>query len=491
MFIKSRFFTTKIGQCASWAIISVVVVLFSINDVEGSELYIGAESVNITPTLPVSLAGQMRMRIAEEVETPLTGSIVLLENINGNKSEISIWISMELVVITDELRDRIRNRVGKLIPEVNPEKIIINATHTHTGPSTRKGLFILPENVLSVEETLDFLSERISGGVVSAWKSRSNGSVTWGVGEAKLGMNRRAVYYDGSARMYGSTDIPEFKGLEGYEDHSVNILYFWNDNDKLIASCINVACPAQEVEGRSKVNADFWYPVRSQLREKFNEDLVVLGWIGAAGDQSPHLMYGEKSDSRMRSLRGLTRLEELARKIVVTVEDVYHVVKEDRYSDITMHHEVKQLSLPKRLVTVESVGEAKKAIQEIASDSVKKILNYRRIKWHQSILDRYKLQQDDPDDTYDIEIHVVRLGDVAICTNPFELFTEYGIRIKSRSPALQTFVIQLAGSGTYLPTMKAVKGGHYSAIIQSNEVGPEGGDILVESTVRELSNFWE
>jgi hypothetical protein len=75
---------------------------------------------------------------------------------------------------------------------------------------------------------------------------------------------------------------------------------------------------------------------------------------------------------------------------------------------------------------------------------------------------------------YTAEVHVLRLGDIAICTNPFELFTDYGIQMKCRSEALQTFVIQLAGSGTYLPTDRAVAGGGYSAIVQSNRVGYEG-----------------
>lgn len=77
----------------------------------------------------------------------------------------------------------------------------------------------------------------------------------------------------------------------------------------------------------------------------------------------------------------------------------------------------------------------------------------------------------------------MKIGDIVICTNPFELFTEYGIAMQARSKALQTFVIQLSGPGTYLPTEKAVKGGHYSAIIQSTLVGPDGGQLLVDETV--------
>lgn len=79
---------------------------------------------------------------------------------------------------------------------------------------------------------------------------------------------------------------------------------------------------------------------------------------------------------------------------------------------------------------------------------------------------------------------------MVICTNSFELFTDYGIRIQARSNALQTFVVQLAGPGSYLPTEKAFKGGGYSAIIESNLVGPEGGQILVDRTVKLINDMF-
>src|SRR5690606_5444945 len=126
---------------------------------------------------------------------------------------------------------------------------------------------------------------------------------------------------------------------EGIEDHDLNVLYFWDEHDKLIATCINVSCPAQEVEGRSSINADFWYPVRKELQKTFGENLVVLGWIGAAGDMSPHLMYAEAGDDRMRKLRGLSRLDELARRITEEVIDIYGVVNSDKHADVKLLHE--------------------------------------------------------------------------------------------------------------------------------------------------------
>ena len=113
--------------------------------------------------------------------------------------------------------------------------------------------------------------------------------------------------------------------------------------------------------------------------------------------------------------------------------------------------------------------------------------------WHQQVVTRFERQRAGTVQPFVMELHVLRLGDVAIATNAFELFTDYGIQIKARSPALQTFVIQLAGStemGSYLPTKRAVQGGGYSAIVQSNEVGPEAGQILVDRTVDRINALW-
>jgi len=91
---------------------------------------------------------------------------------------------------------------------------------------------------------------------------------------------------------------------------------------------------------------------------------------------------------------------------------------------------------------------------------------------------------------YQMELHALRLGDCAIGTNAFELYTDFGVQMKARSPGMQTFVIQLAGPGTYLPTERAVKHGGYGAVIQSSQIGPEGGQVLVEETVKAWKVLW-
>jgi hypothetical protein len=103
--------------------------------------------------------------------------------------------------------------------------------------------------------------------------------------------------------------------------------------------------------------------------------------------------------------------------------------------------------------------------------------------------ERFYLQKVEP--RYPADLHVIRLGDMAFATSPFELYLDYGIQIKARSEAVQTFVVELAnrpGSG-YLPTARSVAGGAYGAVPASTNVGPEGGRDLVNWTVNTINDL--
>ena len=62
--------------------------------------------------------------------------------------------------------------------------------------------------------------------------------------------------------------------------------------------------------------------------------------------------------------------------------------------------------------------------------------------------------------------------------------------MKARSKAIQTFVLQLVGPGSYLPTERAIQGGRYSAVVNSSLVGPEGGKVLVNLTIKIINSLW-
>jgi hypothetical protein len=474
----------------------LLIILLWVANTRAADLRIGAATADITPALPVALWGQFNLRIAHTAATALTANVLALESRGGDQSlDSAILVSCDLVGIPKDVLGLVREEVHKRLPNLDANKIFLNAIHTHTAPVLEDGHYLIPkEGVTQVDAYRAFFVQRVAGAITQAWNARASGSVAWGLGHAVVAQNRRAAYADGSSKMYGDTNVPEFRNLEGYEDHDVNMLFFWNESGKLIATTIEVACPTQEVENDSQVNADFWHPVRVALRQHFGQDLCVLAMVGAAGDQSPHLMYRKAAEERMRSLRNLSRLEEIAHRIVAAVEETYEVVKNDRHADAVLVHKVEILSLPMRVVTEAEYAQAKsvhdKDAQQIAADLKAADQLYMQMKWYGDVVDRFEKQKSDPHAKYETEIHVLRLGDVALCTSQFELFTDYGIRIQARSKALQTFVIQLVGPGSYLPTEKAVRGGSYSAIAPSNLVGPEGGQMLVDRTVELINNLW-
>lgn len=494
------------------AVLALLIMTLSFTmNLQADELNIGTATVDITPTLPVAVMGQFNLRIANTIETPLTANVIAMESKRGNKTlDIAIMVSCDLVSIPHSLRDRIRAEVQKQKPEIDEKKIFINATHTHTAPvlvndSESNFRYPIPKaGVLQVEEYQDFFIQHVSDAIIKAWENRSQGSVSWGLNHAAIAYNRRVVYSkevstpgrftNGTAQMYGNTNTPEFINLESMEDHDLNILFFWDNAGKLIATTINVPCPSQEVEHRLAINADFWHPVREKLKQRFGSELCVLGWTGAAGDQSPRPMYRKAAEERMIKLRNLNRLEEIARRIVVGVEEAYETVNGDRHNDVKLIHKVETLPLPMRKVTEEeylfskSERDKYKAQIEANPEAANQVLT--AMTWNGDVLKRYEIQQKNPDATLETEVHVIRIGDIAICTNPFELFTDYGIRMQARSNALQTFVIQLVGPGPYLPTKKAIEGGGYSAIIQSSSVGSEGGQILVDRTVQLINEMF-
>lgn len=480
---------------------AVLIMFLNHRTPKVSEVFIGAASADISPTLPVALMGQFNLRVAHTADNPLYAGVVAIEAKNGNKAvDTAVFVSCDLVYISEKLRKELRTEVKRQMPGFNVMKIILSATHTHTAPVLENDpgessfLYAIPKGVTAPEDYRKLFVRNVSAAIVKAWNAREKGSIAWGMQREPVGYNRRVHYKNGTTEMYGNAAVPDFRNIEGYEDHDINSLFFWDSKGKLIATSIEVACPAQEVETLERVNADYWHPVRESLKKKFGNNLVVLGWIGAAGDQSPRLIYRKKSDERMLKLANKTRLEDIGERVFRAANETYELIKEDKKDKLIFRHATKIVSLPMRIITPRENEESQKTSDqyaaEIKRDPEKANKLYVKMTWFADVTKRYAAQQKINNPTYDTEIHVLRIGDVAICTNQFELFTDYGIQMQAKSKALQTIVIQLAGPGTYLPTEKAMTGGGYSAVCQSNIVGPEGGQMLVDEMLKIVDFFW-
>lgn len=474
----------------------VLPTLLSLSAASGAELKVGHASCDITPDKPVCLAGSTATRISKEVAMPLSANVLALEGSRGGENAAVILISIDTISFNTTFTKAIRDGIAKELPDFNLDGLILMATHTHNAPITRESNYAIPQDgsCMLYNEYNEFLVSRLAPTVAKAWNTRQPAKFSYGLGHATVGSNRRAVYADGTATMYGKTDKPEFQGIEGMDDPDVGTMFFWDLNDNLLAMLINVSCPSQWFErgpNHLKVSADFWYPARVALKGKYGRNVTILASCGAAGDLSPHLLYRTAAEARMARLRKLERFEELARRIVHAVDETYEPAKLDRKTDVPLAHRFRNVPLTPFLVSEEDVKGVKARIAEYEKQAAKvpegRTDYYTRvINTEQAVLKRYEREQKMPKPAPPVmsPVHALRIGDTLLLTNQFELYTDYGVRMKARSKAVQTFVVQLVGGGSYLPTEEGYRHGGYSATPRSLVVGPVGGAELVEESLK-------
>ncbi|MBR2585520.1 MAG: hypothetical protein IKE64_08845, partial [Thermoguttaceae bacterium] len=255
------------------SVLTLVCLLLAAAAARGAELYVGAASADITPQRPVLLQGQFNTRIAREAATPISANVIALEARDGDRPlDGAILVSVDTSSIPLNTREEILKKLAEIFPEFDAENnLLMAATHTHTSIASRVGAYTLPKGVDPSEVMMDaeaarFLAERIAPAIKQAWEGRVRGQFTYGLGNAVVAFNRRSVYENGEAVMYGPTDRADFRKIEGMEDHDVGCCFFWDSEGKLLAMIVNPSCPSQEVEGLSVVNADYWHPVREALK---------------------------------------------------------------------------------------------------------------------------------------------------------------------------------------------------------------------------------
>ncbi len=499
---------------------------------DDGKLLIGWASTNITPDVPVIMSGGSRARLSTGVMDPLTATALVLESgRNGETPERVVMVSVDLGSVHTDMLERVLQIVGERVPEIDSGNVIIAATHTHAAVECRKDPPLVERLAeLGIEvplewswwgmdlgvkpspgEYFEFASGRIADAIEQAFKDRKPGGVSFGLGHAVVGHNRLIAYDNGRSEMYGKTDRPDLSHVEGYEDHSVGLLFTYDADKKLTGVMINIACPAQVSEGGTVITADFWHETREELRKRLGESLYVMPQIAAAGDQSPHILVNKRAEERMQRLTGRNRRQQIAVRIADAVTSVLPCLEGHVDSNPALAHRREEFELPRRRISEELVetrgrqnfepllAQYTKMRRELEEnpERMQKPDWYRDITpvyWHMAralrVMMRYKLQETDP--TLSVPVHVVRIGDMAIATSPFELYLDYGIRIKARSKAAQTMTVQLAnGYFRYLPTERSVAGGAYGAIPESNESDPEGGRKLVERTLEMIESLWE
>ncbi len=487
---------------------------------DGKVMKIGWAQADITPSRPIIMEGQMYMRVSQYVHDPLTATALALDN----GEEQAVFVSGDMTMYPLHASERLKKGLEERgIPY---EKVSFGVTHTHNSSSFYNDSmremnemvydpailpeFDLPEDMLCKEEAETFFTERMVDLIAEAWEKRKSGGISFAHEYAAVAFNRRPQFAEKNGLetvMYGDCSEENFVRFEGGADTSVELMYTWDEDRNITGVICNVPCPSQVYELHCFLSADYWGPARSLIREKLGRNIYVLPMCGAAGDLAPIdlVWYSKTNKQALLDWGGQTKevfrnfdMTEICQSIGDRISEAvlrgYRTAKNYIDERPVFRHEIVAMKLPIRTVTEEEYREAEKEIKDIhqrfSKENPMTMADLVKAFEPQGVVLRYRQQKED--EAYTFDSHILRLGNAAFATNPFELFHEYGQRIKARSKAGQVFIAQLSnGTGGYLPTQAAVDGGSYSSKPASTMCGPEGGDKLVKETLDCMERLWK
>ncbi len=331
---------------------------------------------------PVVLCGQFHARISQGIHDPLMINALAIDD--GKDSVV--FVSADVVVIFKDVIECVREKVAKRCPDFDAAKIVLNATHTHTGPDM-DGEYGTPHcedvDIADWHETFNHFVDTIADCVCTAWENRTYGKYAYGYGYAVVGHSRRVIYFDdvslrpgavnnathgvnGTAVMYGNTNDDNFASYEAGADHFVNLLYTFDENDNMTGAIINVPCPSQNSESEYWQSADFWGDVREIVHKKY-PGLHIVTQCAAAGDLAPRILHYKQAQNRRFNLKygieqnagnrsnevELSARKDIAERIFAAFEEVLAWAQKDKRSEGKLTHAVKNIRLERRPRTAE------------------------------------------------------------------------------------------------------------------------------------------
>ncbi len=98
------------------------------------QLHVGWATVDITPSAPVVLDGSGYKRVTNEVEDPVTATVLALETRDGERVlDQAIMVTFDLVRMTKEVHEGLQRVAAEKLADFDSTKLICGATHTHCG----------------------------------------------------------------------------------------------------------------------------------------------------------------------------------------------------------------------------------------------------------------------------------------------------------------------------------------------------------------------
>jgi len=420
----------------------------------------GFAEIDITPPLDLKIAGSLFPRDIEGLLDPLMAHAMVLRS---GETTLAI-VTCDLLVLSQETVASIRKDVERTIG-IPGAHVAISATHTHTGPYTCTTFGCQPD--YSYVQALKKKIVQAVSGAHDACTPVEIGVAT--AFEDRISFNRRFVMKNGLVRTHPRPGSSEISHAEGPIDPQVGVICLKRLDGPVAGFFVNFACHANVTRG-NLISADYPGALSRALKRLEGDQCVTVFGNGASGNICQIDALDPDRDFNGSEYAGFMG-EVLAERVVAACEHMAFSA-EAELRVVTQNVELARRD-PEATPYLGTMfaGETYAEVDELY-DRLQEALR-RTIAEHP---------------TASLEIRAMSIGGAGILMVPVELFVEFGIELKKRSPLEPTFLVSHANGGFgYVPTRRAferggyeVRTGDYSQFVR------EAGDLIVEAAILAL-----
>jgi len=428
----------------------------------------GVSGIDITPAGSVWMDGMIRTHRSEGVHDRLRACALVLAGDESLDDAVAL-VSVDVCTLTTgdvhKAKAEVTAQTGILA-----DRVIIAATHTHSGPAT-VGYF----NPAESDYTSDLISKIVRIVREAAGNLRPAAAACGSGRENTISHYRRLLADDGHVVMnWEPYPAEHIVGPLGEPDPEVGALKIVRANDpsELICVLFNHAGHPNVMSGDNYLlSGDYPGEAARLLEERFGT--AALFFNGAQGTVD---IDGLKD----RDWEGVDRI---GRALADAVAGIVEGLHPDRESGIRIAS-VNYL-LPARQITPDELSWADEVIS-CSGGEVQALPDGVGDDYKANLYKRLYLQQNE-----DIPAEQVcfAIGDTAFISFPGELYTEIGMHIKATSPFKHTYILGLAnGTVGYVPTRKAIAEGGYAE--DTRYVDASAEDVVVQQSLALLNKVF-
>jgi hypothetical protein len=240
----------------------------------------GVARLNITPARPIYLSGYAnRTHPSEGAAGDLWAKALVLED--GGRRKL-VLVSTDLIGLPRSVSELIAARAAKEYG-IERARLLLNSSHTHTGPLIRGNLEVLFDLAPQDSEVVSAYTQKLAGDLVAligaALAQMRPADVQFGNGQAHFGVNRRLARRQGMSLGVNPA---------GPTDPDVPVIKVTSPGGELLAAVFGYACHNTTLEGSFyRISGDYAGYAQETV-EKAHPGASALFLMLCGADQNPN-----------------------------------------------------------------------------------------------------------------------------------------------------------------------------------------------------------